>query len=231
MGGEPLDVEQAPRRVARRAESLHEADEGGLRRIRARVEHRLGGEEAADRDAVEAAGQPLLVPRLDRVGPAELVEPGVRRSDGVRRSSSSARPAAHSRRGRRRTRCRRGSRTSVRLAGATVTARTARAGPPRAARARTIRAAARPASGTARGGTRRAGFPGSRSAPTAQRSSGCSSGGASSSHGVGGGSRGGGPGSSTMRADSETPMLDRGFRRIMASVEPHRPGVLSIDQQ
>ena len=38
------------------------------------VELRLGREEPADPDAVEPAGKPLVVPRLDRVRPAELVQ-------------------------------------------------------------------------------------------------------------------------------------------------------------
>ena len=41
---------------------------------RAAVELRLGGEETAARDAVQPSGEPLAVPRLDRVRPAELVE-------------------------------------------------------------------------------------------------------------------------------------------------------------
>jgi len=38
------------------------------------VEHRLTREEGADRDAVQAADQLTVAPRLDAVGPAELVQ-------------------------------------------------------------------------------------------------------------------------------------------------------------
>ena len=41
------------------------------------VELRLGREQAADPDAVEPSGEPVLVPGLDGMGPAELVQPGV----------------------------------------------------------------------------------------------------------------------------------------------------------
>jgi hypothetical protein len=37
-------------------------------------EHGLRSEEPADRDAVEAAGEPVCVPGLDRVCPAELMQ-------------------------------------------------------------------------------------------------------------------------------------------------------------
>ena len=60
-----------------RAQQLDEPEQRRLRGVGARVEHRLGREEATARDAVEPAGEALGVPRLDRVRPAELVQPRV----------------------------------------------------------------------------------------------------------------------------------------------------------
>ena len=68
---------------AGRAEQLDQADERGLRGVGPRVEHGLGGEQPADRDSVEPAGEALVVPRFDRVRPAALVELAVRRDDVV----------------------------------------------------------------------------------------------------------------------------------------------------
>ena len=81
MRRQPLHVEQPPLGVAGGAEQLDETDERGLRGVGPGVEHRLGREQPADRDAVEAAGEPLGVPRLDRVRPAELVRAAVRVDD------------------------------------------------------------------------------------------------------------------------------------------------------
>src|SRR3954471_9780497 len=59
---EPLQIDQ---RVV--AEALDQPGERGLPRIGLGVEHRLGREQPADGDAVEAAGEPsLTIPRLDR---------------------------------------------------------------------------------------------------------------------------------------------------------------------
>ena len=69
------DVQQASSGVAAAPQELDEPDERRLRGVGAHVEHRLGGEEPADRDAVEPAREAVVVPRLDRVRPAELVQP------------------------------------------------------------------------------------------------------------------------------------------------------------
>ena len=59
------------------------ADERDLGRVPSPVEHRLAGEEAADRDPVEAPGEHRRVgtagtPDLDAVRPSERVQPRVR---------------------------------------------------------------------------------------------------------------------------------------------------------
>ena len=64
-------------RAARGAQQLDEPEQRRLRGAGPRVVHRLGREEAAARDAVEPAGEPFLVPGLDRVRPARLVQPRV----------------------------------------------------------------------------------------------------------------------------------------------------------
>ena len=58
--------------------SVDEPQQRRLRGAGAPVELGLGSEEAADRDAVDTAGETLAVPGLDRVRPAERVEPLVR---------------------------------------------------------------------------------------------------------------------------------------------------------
>ena len=65
MRRQPLHVQHAIRRRRRGAQQLDEPSERRLRGVCARVEHRLGGEEAADRDAVQPAREPLVVPCLD----------------------------------------------------------------------------------------------------------------------------------------------------------------------
>ena len=64
----PLDVDE-PTRVAVGDEQVAQADEGDLRGVADVVEHRLAGEEAADRDAVEAADERAVLPGLDGVRP------------------------------------------------------------------------------------------------------------------------------------------------------------------
>ena len=120
------------------------------------MEHRLRREEPADRDAVEAAREALVVPRLDRVRPPELVQSLVRVDDpGVDPARRVARSRAAADDVRRR-RCRRASRSAARHGGASATARSRRAERPRAGRARTSRSCRRTASGRGRGGRRRA---------------------------------------------------------------------------
>ena len=75
MRRRPLHVEQPL--AAGLLEQPDEPEQRRLRRPGAAVELRLGREEAADPDAVEPAREPLVVPRLDRVRPAELVQPRV----------------------------------------------------------------------------------------------------------------------------------------------------------
>ena len=73
----PLDVDE-PSRVAVGVEALDEPDERHLRRVAHRVEHRLPGEQAPDRHAVQTADEAPVLPRLDAVRPAQLVQPAVR---------------------------------------------------------------------------------------------------------------------------------------------------------
>ena len=75
MGRRPLHVEQG------RTVELQELDRRparDLRRVGDPVEHRLAREEPADADAVQPADERAVLPRLDRVRPAELVQPRVR---------------------------------------------------------------------------------------------------------------------------------------------------------
>jgi hypothetical protein len=68
----PLDVEESSSTCC--SEMLDECEERGLRGARAAMELRLGGEETADPDAVEPTREPVGVPGLDGVRPAELVQ-------------------------------------------------------------------------------------------------------------------------------------------------------------
>ena len=61
---DPLRVEQ---HEAARAQPIDQRDQRHLRRVGDAVEHRLAEERAAERDAVEAADQRAVLPRLDRV--------------------------------------------------------------------------------------------------------------------------------------------------------------------
>ena len=75
-----LDV---PEREAGLPEQPGRAHQRGAPR-RGPVEHRLGGEEAAERDAEEPARQAVAVPGLDAVRPPGPVEPHVRRHQARR---------------------------------------------------------------------------------------------------------------------------------------------------
>jgi hypothetical protein len=78
VGRCPLHVDQ------RVGVGIEQADEGHQRHLRGVgdvVEHRLAGEQAADRHAVQAAHQLAVRPRLDRVGPAEAVQRAVGLTD------------------------------------------------------------------------------------------------------------------------------------------------------
>ena len=91
--GRPLDVEQPVAAPSARSSSTSPT-RADLRRVALAVEHRLPREQAADGDAVQAAGQPVLAvrpdrPGLDAVHPAEVVQPAVRRR---RRPCGSSRP-------------------------------------------------------------------------------------------------------------------------------------------
>ena len=86
----PLHVEQPL--AARRAQPLDQRRERHLGGVGAHVELRLGREQAADLDAVEPAGErAVAVPDLDRVRPAERVQPLVGGAD--RRRDPAAGPA------------------------------------------------------------------------------------------------------------------------------------------
>ena len=70
-GGQHLDVEQGEPLVAQVFQQVEQRD---LRRVAGAVEHRFAGEESADSDAVDAAGELVLLPALEAVGMALLVE-------------------------------------------------------------------------------------------------------------------------------------------------------------
>jgi len=69
--------------VAPVVEEAGQPEQCHLGRVGLVVEHRLPGEQATDRDAVEATHQAAVAPGLHRVHPAQLVEPEVRRPDLV----------------------------------------------------------------------------------------------------------------------------------------------------
>src|SRR5438132_13655627 len=69
--GPHLDVEDLE---AWLAQALRAGSEGDLRRAGLAVEHRLAGEERAHGDSVQSAGEPIFVPHLDAVRPAEVVQ-------------------------------------------------------------------------------------------------------------------------------------------------------------
>src|SRR5205085_1718864 len=54
-----------------------------LRRVSLTLEHRLAGEESADRDAIQAADQAAFVPGLDAVCPAKLEQAKVSHLDRI----------------------------------------------------------------------------------------------------------------------------------------------------
>ena len=81
--GSPLHVEQAAGRRARRASRSTSPTSATFEASRSRWNIDSPGEQPADRHAVQPAGQPAVAPRLDRVRPAELVQPEVRRADVV----------------------------------------------------------------------------------------------------------------------------------------------------
>ena len=137
------------------------------------VEHRLAGEQAADRDAVQAADQLAVLPGLHRVRPAQLVQPGVGREDLVVDPGAVA--AGRRRRGPpRRRRCRRAPPSGGRPAAASGRPAGRRAAAPRAPPATTT-ASPRPgrptASGTAPAGRPRAACPARGRRPSPTRSS------------------------------------------------------------
>src|SRR5918994_1174009 len=81
----PLHVEQAARPTVG-PQQPNQRNESDLRGVpsprRSGVEHRLAGEEPADRHAVQPTGQPTFgAPGLDRVCPAQPVQPAVGRGD------------------------------------------------------------------------------------------------------------------------------------------------------
>ncbi|GMA89071.1 hypothetical protein GCM10025868_43210 [Angustibacter aerolatus] len=81
MLGAPLDVEQPAVRRGPGAQQVDQRDERGLGGVAGTVEHRLPCEQAADGHAVEPADERAVRPRLDRVRPPEVVQPGVRLDD------------------------------------------------------------------------------------------------------------------------------------------------------
>ena len=128
----------------------------------AAVEHRLAGEEPVDGHAVEAADQLAVVgPRLDAVGPAQLVQPRVGVDERRRDPAAAAGRVGAGRRSRSRKRGVDADLVAPAPTGAATGSRAARrAGGRRAGRATTSRGAAgRPASGTGRRGRRPAACP------------------------------------------------------------------------
>ena len=75
VGIGPLHVEEA---VAAALEVLDEMSEGGLGGVGGAVKHRLGGEEAADGDAEQAAGNDAVAPDFDAMSMAQLMEREIR---------------------------------------------------------------------------------------------------------------------------------------------------------
>ena len=61
-------------------EVLHEVDEGNFRRIRTPGKHRFPKKGGAERDAVEAADQRAIGPRLCRMGKAEFMQEAISRN-------------------------------------------------------------------------------------------------------------------------------------------------------
>ena len=80
--GVHLAVDELERRA--RASSRRPSTKADLRRVGPVGVHRLAEEGGAERDAVEAAGQPVVVPGLEGVGVAERVEPLVGRRPSPR---------------------------------------------------------------------------------------------------------------------------------------------------
>ena len=156
---QPLHVEDAGAWVAGSPQYVDEPQQRRLRGAGAPVELGLGSEEAADRDAVDTAGETLAVPGLDRVRPAERVEPLVRVDEPARRSIRAAVPGRRSRASPLRTRCPGESRTGARTGAASATAGRARPGSPRAPAETTRRACRRPSSERFPAGMRRAACP------------------------------------------------------------------------
>ena len=71
MTGDELAVEQGKAAHLQPRDEMGEGNLGGVARP---AEHALAEEGAAQRDAIEATGQPVIVPHLDRMGMAAAVE-------------------------------------------------------------------------------------------------------------------------------------------------------------
>ena len=121
-GRAPLHVDEPVRRPVV-AQPFHQPHQRHLGGVPDPVEHRLAGEEAADRDAVQPAGQPAVPPGLDGVRPPQGVQPQVRLADVVVDPPRRAVAGPRTRRGPPRTRCRRGSRSPGRRGAASATRR------------------------------------------------------------------------------------------------------------
>ena len=130
MVGAPTARRAAGRSAWSSRQQVDQAEQRDLRGVGLAVEHRLPGEQPADRDAVQPAGEPAVAPRLDRVRPSPAR--GARCSPPGRRRRSSRRAAAGRRRRRapRRTRCRPGSRSGGRSGAATGSPASRRAAAP-----------------------------------------------------------------------------------------------------
>ena len=74
MGGEELAVEQAEPAHPEPRDEISERDLGG---VAGAAEHALAEEGRAEPDAVEAADQAVVLPALDRMGVAAIVELGI----------------------------------------------------------------------------------------------------------------------------------------------------------
>ena len=73
MWGGPLDVDD-PAWVAIGEHQIRQAHQRALGRVGRAMEHRLPGEEPTEGQSVQATEQLTVTPRLDRVGPSQLVQ-------------------------------------------------------------------------------------------------------------------------------------------------------------
>ena len=91
VGRELLDVEE---QISPGAKMFDQGDQGDFRGVALVVEHRFGGEQTGDGDAVDAARQAALAPGLDAVGVAQAVHLRVGLDHGRRDPGAALAPPA-----------------------------------------------------------------------------------------------------------------------------------------